>query len=96
MPDLTLSYLDGLEAQVELMRVQIQALRHYLETKAKHEAEPPSARIDLPERCNGIPSKRCGLQNEDSRIDRAGFGAAADRWVCQGCGFDSLERANAQ
>ena len=95
MIDLTLSHLDGLEAQVELLRVQIQAFRHYLETKAKQEAEPPSARVELPDRCKDYPAMYCGLQDETSRIDARGFGANANRWICQGCRFDSAESGNA-
>jgi hypothetical protein len=70
-------HLDVLEAQLELMRGQIVALRHALPDVAR---ETPAL---VPASCVGI--EKCGLKDEDQRMYGSGFGSAR-QWVCKGCG----------
>lgn len=81
MSDVILKQLDVLDAQVELFRVQLQALRHAIGTPV------PKATASVAQlaRCEGIPDRFCGLVDEDARRDCATF-AAPHRWQCAGCG----------
>lgn len=84
------AHLDAVDAQIELARVQVAGLRHYLET-VERAANAPSARLDLPERCSGVATSQCGLQDDENRIDMGSF-TDPHRWRCRGCGFDSQTR----
>ena len=79
----------SIECSMEVLRVQIAALKHMAETEAKAEK---TAQIDVPERCAAYEPRTCGIQNDDSRIE---FGSFADphRWLCRGCGYDSAGAA---
>lgn len=74
-----LAQLDALDAQIELLKVQAQGIRHHATT----ETPPgPTARLSLPDRCHGIA--RCALRDDAARIVRGSF-ADPNGWQCAGC-----------
>lgn len=78
-----LQHLAVIEAQLELLKVQILALRQVL-------TPPPSAKESAPilrDECLNVPPDRCALQNDDAKIDRRTFGTP-DAFRCKGCGHD--------
>lgn len=76
--------LAGLDAQLDVQKVQIAAIRQRLETLRMAEERPVVRQPDRPARCAGIPERVCALRNEDAQQDRSGFGVSA--WECRGCG----------
>lgn len=75
-------HLDAIEAQLGLLQVQFQTLRHALTPPA-----PPKVTVELPPRpatCEGIAEDRCAFRNEDARAPRTSF-AAPNGWQCRGC-----------
>ncbi len=63
------------------IRDEVRAIREQLERK-------PTATIELPERCHGIPESRCALAEEDARRSIGNF-TNPNRWQCVGCGVRS-------
>jgi hypothetical protein len=74
--------LDALEAQIELLRVQVIGVRQRLQALA--ESQAPRVEFSLPDRCNGIAEHRCGLQDEGARIP-CGNLREPGKWQCRGC-----------
>lgn len=72
-----LKHLDAIDAQLELLKVQLAALRHGL-------TPAPKVSISLPDHCQGIAEGQCGLRTDDARIDQASL-THPNRWVCNGC-----------
>lgn len=69
--------IGAIEAQIELLRVMVAALKHGL-------TPVPPVTLSLPSHCDGVPESVCGLRNEDARIDKASL-TAPNAWVCRGC-----------
>lgn len=76
----------AIDASLELLRVQMEALKHYMASKPEPSRELPAATFgeDLPERCKSIDPSRCGLQDEDARMAR-GTMSDPNAWQCVGC-----------
>jgi hypothetical protein len=74
--------LDAMDVQIELLRVQAQGLRQALTEPEK----PPTARLEVPARCEGYPSDRCAEQDPDARKSLASFGNT-NAWQCVGCRY---------
>lgn len=83
--DVLKASLDAIEAQLELARVQVQALRH-----AMAPLLAPKATISLLEHCAEISPIRCALQDDGAKINIGTFGDL-NAWQCVGCGH--VERA---
>jgi hypothetical protein len=73
---------DAMEAQIELLRVQVIGVRQRLQALA--ESQAPRVELSLPDRCNGIAEHRCGLQDEGARIP-CGNLREPGKWQCRGC-----------
>jgi hypothetical protein len=73
---------DAMEAQIELLRVQVIGVRQRLQALA--ESQAPRVELSLPDRCYGIAGHRCGLQDEGARIP-CGNLTEPGKWQCRGC-----------
>jgi hypothetical protein len=73
---------DAMEAQIELLRVQVIGVRQRLQALA--ESQAPRVEHSLPDRCNGIAEHRCGLRDEGARIP-CGNLREPGKWQCRGC-----------
>lgn len=79
MSALILQHLAALEATMRLGIAQIEALRHAVDTPAI-----PTARVVLPDRCDGVDSARCALR--DGEWSTHGRSFAHPSFVkCTGC-----------
>lgn len=88
MSDIIQAHLDSLEATFRIGLAQVDALRHAL-VQPPTKTEMPSARVSLPERCEGI--ERCALKDDDHRIEKSTF--AGRSWKCKGCGHQETSAA---
>jgi hypothetical protein len=73
---------DAMDAQIELLRVQVIGVRQRLQALA--ESQAPRVELSLPDRCEGIAGHRCGLQDEGARIP-CGNLTEPGKWQCRGC-----------
>lgn len=80
--DVVLKQVDAALAQVGVLQVQLQTIRHCLTETPK-----PTARPALAERCKGIESGKCALQSVDAALSKASFGDP-HAWTCAGCRFE--------
>lgn len=101
MSDLaTLKYFQLIEAELELTKTHVQALRLHLGLAGGGEAAratPPaptpapqtSEPDQRPDRCQSVPQRQCGLVNDDeeARQDLETLGGSA--WRCYSCGYRS-------
>mgnify|MGYP001562569116 CR=1 FL=1 len=79
--DVIRAHLAAIDGQIELTKVQVMALRHALAPWLV-----PTAKLSLPDRCYGIASSRCALQEDDARIERGSFDQP-NAWQCKGCRY---------
>lgn len=79
-----LAQLDALDAQIELLKVQAQGIRHHVTTETPPPG--PTARLSLPDRCQGMAESRCALRDDRARMVRGSF-ADPHAWQCAGCRY---------
>lgn len=70
---------DALEAQVDLLKVMIAAMRHT--ANAPRAVAPP-----LPPRCQQEPAETCANQSGEGRLEMGGMGGGPQTVMCRGCG----------
>lgn len=83
MSQVILKHLDALAAQMQLGLAQIDAMRHALQPPPV----PPSARVERPERCQGVMPERCALVDGEWDAGRATLGRP-ELVRCRGCGHE--------
>lgn len=83
MTDVERKHFAAIEATLEVLKVQISALRH---ERAMTQPETPAR--TLPPSCTGIDGEHCGLKNDEARSSRATF-TSPHAWVCTGCRMTS-------
>lgn len=83
-----IAQLDALDAQIELLKVQAQGIRH----RVTQGDTAPRATQSLPQRCTGIREDRCALQDDNAQQPRASF-ADPNAWVCIGCRWHETRAA---
>ena len=78
-----MAQLAAMEAQIGVLQVQVQTVKHLLASGA---VEPDTR----PERCRDVPVERCGLKtdDEDARYPIPSF-ADPHAWKCRNCTYRS-------
>jgi hypothetical protein len=78
MSAVILKQLDAVEAQIEVLKVMVAAIRHTV--------SQPTARIERPETCTGYKAEDCARLSDEAAIEMGGMGGGPVTIMCRGCG----------
>jgi hypothetical protein len=75
--------LDQTRVSMELQSAQLAGLEAFAKAEYARETAP-TARLELPTRCTGLPEEKCALRSDEARISHATM-VHPNRWMCDGC-----------